>query len=62
MRVWIGSSHIVDFVFTMPPSWPMVFLVRNYVRVVHMPQLGWGFDEGRIANLSLDELDCHSLW
>ena len=42
MRVRIGSSRIVDFIFTMPPSLPMVSLVRSYVRVVHMPQFGWG--------------------
>ena len=38
MSVQIGSSRIVDFIFIMPPSFPMVSLVRNYVRVVHMPQ------------------------
>ena len=42
MRVQIGSSRIVDFIFNMPPSLPMVSLVRSYVRVVHMPQFGWG--------------------
>ena len=37
MRVQIGSSHIVNFIFNMPPSLPMVSLVRSYVRVVHIP-------------------------
>ena len=40
VSVLIGSSRIVDIVLIMPPSFPMVFLVRNYVRVVHMPQFG----------------------
>ena len=60
MRVHIGSNSIVDFVFNMPPSLSMVSLVRSYVCVVRMPQSGWGFDGGRIANLALDEPDCHS--
>ena len=42
VSVMIGSSRIVDIVLIMPPSFPMVFLVRNYVRVVHMPQSGRG--------------------
>ena len=60
MSVQIGSSRIVDFIFIMPPSFPMVSLVRNYVRVVHMPQFGKGCDGGRIANRAPDELDCRS--
>ena len=42
MSVLIGSSRIVDLIFIMPPSFPMVSLVHNYVRVVHMPQFGRG--------------------
>ena len=38
MSVQIGFSHIVDFILIMPPSFPMVSLVRNYARVVHVPQ------------------------
>ena len=60
MRVRIGSSRIVDFVFSVPPSLPMVSLLHSYVRAVRMPQSGWGFDGGRIANLAVDEPDCHS--
>ena len=48
------------FNFNMPPSLPMVSLVRSYVRAVHMPQSSWGCDGGRIANLALDESDYHS--
>ena len=46
MEVRIGSSRTVDLVFSMPPSLPMVFLTRSYVRVVRMPLSGWGIDEG----------------
>ena len=46
--------------FSMPPYLPIVSLVRSYVRAVRMPQSGWGLDGGRIANLALDEPDCHS--
>ena len=60
MRVRIGSSRIVDFVFSVPPSLPMVFLVRSYVRAVRMPLPGWGFDRGWIASLALDEPDFNS--
>ena len=60
MRARIGSSRIVDFVFSVHPSSAMVSLVCNYVRAVHMPLSGWGFDGGRIANLALDELDYYS--
>ena len=45
-----GMSHIVDFILDMPPSSPMVFLVRSYEHAVHTPLLGWGEDRGRIAN------------
>ena len=62
MRVRIGSNRIVDLIFSRPPSLPMLFLVRSYVRVVHMPLSSWGFNGGWIANLALDEPDCHSLW
>ena len=58
MRVRIGSSRIVDFVFSVPPSLPMVSLMRSYARAVRMPQSGWDFDGGQIANLALDEPDC----
>ena len=57
MKVQIGSSRTVDFIFSMPPSLPMVSLVRSYVRVVRMSLSGWGIDGGRIANLALDESD-----
>ena len=60
MKVRIGSSRTVDFIFSMPPSLPMVSLVRSYVRVVRMSLSGWGIDGGRIVNLALDEPDCHS--
>ena len=60
MRVPIGSNRIVDLIFSRPPPLPMVSLVRSYVRVVRMPLSGWGFDGGRIANLALDEPECHS--
>ena len=57
----IGPIRIVDFIFIMPPSFPMVSLVRNYVRVVHMPQFGRGWDGGRISNRAPDELDYHTV-
>jgi hypothetical protein len=60
MEVRIGSSRTVDLMFSMPPSLPMVFLTRSYVRAVRMPLSGWGIDGGRIANLALDEPDCRS--
>ena len=60
MRIQIGSSRIVDFIFNMPPSLAVVSLVRSYVRVVHMPQFGWDSDGGLIANRAPDELDYHS--
>ena len=34
------SSHIMDHSLVMPPSLPMVLLVRSYVRTVRMPPLG----------------------
>ena len=46
MEVRIGSSRTVDLMFSMPPSLPMVSLVRSYVRAVRMPLSGWGFDGG----------------
>ena len=61
MRVQVESSRIVDFIFDMPPSLPMVSLVRIYVRTVRMPPSSWGCDEGRIANLALDEPGCRSV-
>ena len=60
MKVRIGSSRIVDFVFSVPLSLPMVFLVRSYVHAVHIPRLGGGLDGGRIANQVLDEPNYHS--
>ena len=42
VSVRIGSSRIGDFLFIMPPSFPMVSLVCNYVRVVHMQNIGRG--------------------
>ena len=60
MLVRIGSSRIVDPMFSMPPSLPMVFLTRSYVRAVRMPLSGWGIGRGRSANLALDERDCCS--
>ena len=60
MEVRIGSSRTVDLMFSMPLSLPMVFLMRSYVRAVHMLLEGWGIDGGRIANLALEEPDCRS--
>ena len=60
MSAWIRSSRIEDLAFIVSPSLPMVSLVRSYVRTVRVPQSGWGLDGGRIANLALDEPDCHS--
>ena len=34
------SSRIMDHGLVMPPSLPMVFLVRSYVCAVRMPPLG----------------------
>ena len=59
MEVRIGSSRTVDLMFSMPPSLPMVLLMRSYVRAVCMLLSGWGIDGGRIANLALDEPDFH---
>lgn len=42
VSVLIGSSRIADIVLIMPPSFPMIFLVCNYVHMVHMPQFGRG--------------------
>ena len=50
----------MDFVFSVPPSLPKVFLVRSYVRAVRMPQLDRGIDGGRIGSPALDELNCRS--
>lgn len=36
MKVRIGPSRTVDFIFSMPPSLPMVSLVRSYVCAVCM--------------------------
>ena len=52
------SSRILDFIFTMPPSLPMVSLALSDVRVVRIPQFGWGWDGGRSASRSPDQLDC----
>ena len=60
MEVRIGSSRIVDLMFSMSPSLSMVFLMHSYVRAVRMPLSGWGIDGGRIANLALDEPDYRS--
>ena len=60
MGVQVRLSRIVDFILDMPPSSPMVFLVRNYEHAVHTPLLGWGEDRGRIANRAPDELDHRS--
>ena len=46
MKVRIGSSRTVDLMLSMPPSLPMVFLTRSYVRAVRMPLAGWGIDGG----------------
>ena len=59
MRVQVWLSHIVDFILDMPPSSPMVFLVRSYEHAVHMLLFGWGEDRGRIANRAPDKLDYH---
>ena len=50
----------MDFVLSVPPSLPMVFLACSYVRAVRMSRLGGGFDGGRIANLVMDEANCRS--
>ena len=42
MGVQVRLSRIVDFILDMPPSSPMVSLVRSYVHAVHTPQFGWG--------------------
>ena len=59
--VWIGSSRAVDRVFRMPPSVPMVSLLRGYVRAISMPPSSWGCDGGRISNLALDGPGCRSV-
>ena len=53
-------SRIVGRALVVPPPMPMVFLVHNYVRAVHMPLSSWGIDGGRTASLALDEPDYHS--
>ena len=58
MSFLVGSGRIAGIVLIVPPSFPMVFLVRSYVRVAHMPQFGRGCDGGRIANRAPNELDC----
>ena len=55
------SSRIVDHNLVMPPSLPMVFSVRSYVRVVRMPPFGRGGDRGRIASLTPDQPDCYAV-
>ena len=40
MSVQMRSSRIVDRDRVMPPSLPMVFLGRSYVRAVRTPQFG----------------------
>ena len=52
------SSRIMDHSLAMPPSLPMVFSVRSYVRAVRMLLLGWDWDGGQIASRALDELGC----
>ena len=37
-----------------PPPVPMVFLVRNYVRVARISSLDWDWDRGRIARRALN--------
>ena len=54
------SSRIVDHSLVMPPSLPMVFLVRSYARAIRMPRLGGDFEGGRISSPALDEPSCRS--
>ena len=49
------SSRIADHKLAMPPSMPMVFLVRSYVRAAQMPPLDRDWDGGQIASQDLDE-------
>ena len=55
MSAQIRLSRIVDHDQVMPPSLPMVFLVRSYVHAVRMPPLGRDWDGGQIANSARDE-------
>ena len=41
ISAWPRFGRIVDFVFVVPPSLPMVSLVHSYVCVAHGPQFGW---------------------
>ena len=50
--VWL--SHNVGRVLAVPPPMPMVFLVRNYVRVARISSLDWDWDGGRIARRALN--------
>ena len=52
------STRIVDHKVGMPPSVPMVFSVRSYVRAVRMPPLNRDWDGGQIANRAPDEPSC----
>ena len=47
----------MDHNLVMPPSLPMVFSVRSYVRAVRMPPFDRDWDGGQIASQALDELD-----
>ena len=57
--MWIQGrlSRIMDHGLDVPPSMPMVFQVRSYVRTAQMSPLYWDWDGGRIASQALDELD-----
>ena len=61
MGVLTRLSRIVDLILDVPPSSPMVFLVRNYEHAIHTPLFGWGEDRGRIASRAPDEMDYPSV-
>ena len=46
MSAQMRSSRIVDHDRVMPPSLPMVFLVRSYVRAIRIPLLCRDWDGG----------------
>ena len=48
---WCGLGRVLECVVVAPPSppVPMVFLMRNYVRVTRVSPLGWDWGGRRIA-------------
>ena len=42
-------SRVLGRAVVVPPPMPMVFLMRNYVRVAWISPFGWDWGGGRIA-------------